>query len=159
MNNNLSYIKAGNGVNSVDEVIKTESVRQKLIYVTVTYTNETDRQINHLHYLGTLMLIKREDAKYRICSSAELTGADCDRVVWDGAAHTAEMTYYSIAEDYGNGGNYISSIAPGESIQVAMAWIVNENELPYMYLNLNSEGAALEFTDAVLGFGVADIRQ
>ncbi len=159
VNNTLSYIKAGDGVNSVDEIIKTESVRQKLIYVTVTYTNETDRQINHLHYLGTLMLINHEDGKYRICSSTELTGADCDRVVWDGAAHTAEMTYYSIAEDYGNGGNYISSIAPGESIQVAMAWIVNENELPYMYLNLNSEGAALEFTDTVLGFGVADIRQ
>lgn len=69
------------------------------------------------------------------------------------------MAYYSIAEDYGNGGNYISSIQPGESIQVAMAWIVNENELPYMYLNLNSEGAALEFTDAVLESGVADIRQ
>ena len=158
MNNNLSYIKAGNGVNSVDEVIKTESVRQKLIYVTVTYTNETDRQINHLHYLGTLMLINHEDGKYRICSSVDLTGADCDRVVWDGAAYAGEMAYYSIAEDYGNGGNYISSIAPGESIQVTMAWIVNENELPYMYLNLNSEGAALEFTDSVLESGVMDIR-
>ena len=39
-----------------------------------------------------------------------------------------------------------------------MAWIVNENELPYMYLNLNSEGAALEFTDSVLESGVMDIR-
>ena len=104
------------------------------------------------------MLINHEDGKYRICSSAELTGADCDRVVWDGAAYAGEMTYYSIAEDYGNGGNYISSIAPGESIQVTMAWIVNENELPYMYLNLNSEGAALEFTDSVLESGVMDIR-
>ena len=32
-------------------------------------------------------------------------------------------------------------------------------ELPYMYLNLNGEGGALEFTDTVLGSGVADIRQ
>lgn len=159
VNNTLSYIKAGDGVNSVDEIIKTESVRQKLIYVAVTYTNETDRQINHLHYLGTLMLINHEDGKYRICSSADLTGADCGRVVWDGTAYAGEMAYYSIAEDYGNGGNYISSIQPGESIQVAMAWIVNENELPYMYLNLNSEGAALEFTDSVLESGVVDICQ
>ena len=38
---------------------------------------------------------------------------DYDRVIWDGVARTAEMTYNSISEDYGNGGNYISSLKPG----------------------------------------------
>ena len=40
VNNTLSYIKSGNGIDSVDEIVKTESVKQKLVYATVTYTNK-----------------------------------------------------------------------------------------------------------------------
>ena len=69
------------------------------------------------------------------------------------------MTYYSVSEDYGNGGNYISSLKPGESIQVNMAWIVNENDLDNMYLNLNGDGGAYEFSDSILNTGLVDIRQ
>ena len=54
----------------------------------------------------------------KICKPAELPGKDYDRVIWDGVAHIAEMTYYSVSEDYGNGGNYIVSLKPGESISV-----------------------------------------
>ena len=53
----------------------------------------------------------------------------------------------------------ISSLKPGESIQVNMAWIVNENDLDHMYLNLDGGGAAYEFSDWVLKTGVVDIRQ
>lgn len=60
---------------------------------------------------------------------------------------------------YGNGGNYISSLKPGESIQVNMAWIVNENDLNNMYLNLNGDGAAYEFSDSMLKTGLVDIYQ
>ena len=69
------------------------------------------------------------------------------------------QTYNSISEDYGNGGNYISSLKPGESIQVNMAWIVNENDLNNMYLNLNGDGAAYEFSDSMLKTGLVDIYQ
>lgn len=159
VNNTLSYIKSGDGVNTVDEIVKTESMKQKLVYVTVTYTNKTDKEIDHLLYLGTLMLMNHEGGKYHICNHVELSGEDYDRVIWDGVAHTAEMTYYSVSEDYGNGGNYISSLMPGESKQVNMAWIVNENELDHMYLNLNGEGGALQFSDSTLKSGVVDICQ
>ena len=76
-----------------------------------------------------------------------------------GMAKTAEMTYMSVTEDYGNGDNYISSLNPGESIQVNMAWIVNENDLDNMYLNLNGDGAAFEFSESMLDVGLVDIRQ
>ena len=62
------------------------------------------------------------------------------------------------AEDYGNGGNYISSLKPGESIQVNMAWIVNENDLADMYLNLDGEGGAYDFNEGMLEAGVVDIK-
>ena len=47
----------------------------------------------------------------------------------------------------------------GESIQVNMAWIVNENDLNNMYLNLNGDGAAYEFSDSMLKTGLVDIYQ
>ena len=158
-NNTLSYIKSGDGVDTVDEIVKTESVKQKLVYATVTYTNTSDEEIYHMLYLGTLMLMNHEDGMYQIYMPEEQSGDDYDYVIWDGVARTAEMRYNSVSEDYGNGGNYISSLKPGESIQVNMAWIVNENDLDHMYLNLDGGGAAYEFSDWVLKTGVVDIRQ
>ena len=49
--NTLSYVKLGDGVDTVDEVVKTGSVPQKLVYVTVTYTNQSEEEINHMLYL------------------------------------------------------------------------------------------------------------
>lgn len=114
VNNTLSYIKSGNGVDSVDEIVKTESVKQKLVYASVTYANKTDKEINHMPYLGSLMLMNHEDGMYRIYVPEEQSGNDYDSIIWDGAAKTAEMTYMSVTEDYGNGDNYISSLNPGE---------------------------------------------
>ena len=159
VNNTLSYIKSGNGIDSVDEIVKTESVKQKLVYATVTYTNKSDEEINHMLYIGTLLLMDHEDGAYQIYDPTEQSGDDYDRVIWDSVARTAEMTYSSLSEDYGNGGNYISSLKPGESIQVNMAWIVNENDLNNMYLNLNGDGAAYEFSDSMLKTGLVDIYQ
>ena len=110
-------------------------------------------------YIGTLLLMDHEDGAYQIYDPTEQSGDDYDRVIWDGVARTAEMTYSSVSEDYGNGGNYITSLKPGESIQVNMAWIVNENDLNNMYLNLNGDGAAYEFSDSMLKTGLVDIYQ
>lgn len=38
-------------------------------------------------------------------------------------------------------------------------WIVNENDLNNMYLNLNGDGAAYEFSDSMLKTGLVDIYQ
>lgn len=159
VNNTLSYVKSGDGVDSVDEIVKTENMKQKLVYATVTYTNKSDREMNHMLYIGTLMLMNHKDGAYQIYHPQEQTGDYYDRVIWDGVADAAEMTYSSIYEDYGNGGNYISSLKPGERIQVNMAWIVNENDLNKMYLNLNGDGGAYEFSDSMLKTGLVDICQ
>ena len=67
------------------------------------------------------------------------------------------MKYCSVTENYGNGGNYIPSLKPGESIQISMAWIVNESDLTEAYLNLT--GSSYQFNDETLASGVIDIRQ
>lgn len=154
--NTLSYIRSGDGVETLDEVVKTESVQQKLVYVTVTYQNNTDTAINHMLYIGSLMRLKQENGKYQIYSHS---GEGYDYIRGDGVASAIGMTYFSQKEAYGNGGNYISSLKPGERVQVAMAWIVNENDLGNIYLNLCGSGGSLEFSEDVLRTGLVDIRQ
>lgn len=157
--NKLSYIREGDGVESLDELVNTRFVKQKLVYVTITYQNNTDSVLNHMLYLGSIMLLKHENGIYRIYERNEQSGEEYDHITGDGIARTGEMTYYSTQEAYGNGGNYISSLNPGERVQVEMAWIVNEDDLAYMYLNLCGSGAHLQFSEDMLQSGVVDIRQ
>lgn len=159
VNNTRSFIKSGNGIDTVDEIVKTESIKQKLIFTTLTYTNETDKDINHILYSGSLMLLDSIEGMYRICDSVVVSGLDYDRVSEDSVARIAEMTYYNVTEEFGNGGNYIPSLKAGESIQVNMAWIVNEDALEKMYLNLSGDFGTYEFTESMLEVGVVDICQ
>ena len=89
----------------------------------------------------------------------EVSGLDYDRVSEDSVARIAEMTYYNVTEEFGYGGNYIPSLKAGESIQVNMAWIVNEDVLEKMYLNLSGDFGTYEFTESMLDVGVVDICQ
>ena len=157
--NTLNYVKNGDGIDSLDEVVMSEDVKQKLVYVTVTYTNDSDEEIDHMLYLGSLLTMTRENGKAQIYVSSEQSGDTYDHITWDGVAYTGEMVYYNVSENYGNGGNYISSIKPGESIQLNMAWIVNETDLPGLYLNLTGDGVTYEFSDYILKNGLVDIRE
>lgn len=155
--NNLSYVKSGDGVENLDQVVKEASVNQKLVYVTATYTNDTDAEINHMLYLGCIMLMKHEDGNYRVYAAEEEPGEGYDYVMGDGAARAYEMTYFSAKEDYGDGGNYIASLKPGESTEIEMAWIVNEDDLKDMYLNLNGCGGAYSIEETDMETGVVFI--
>ena len=53
----------------------------------------------------------------------------------------------------------ISSIKPDESVQLNMAWIVNENDLENLYLNVTGDGASYEFSENILKNGLVDIRK
>lgn len=155
--NNLSYVKSGDGVDTLDQVVDKKSVDQKLVYATVTYTNTTDAEINHMLSIGSIMLMKHEDGEYRVYDAEEESGEGYDYIMGDGVARTAEMVYSSVKEDDENGKNYISSLKPGESITVEMAWIVNEDNLKDMYLNLNGDGDAYSIEDYLMKTGVVYI--
>lgn len=155
--NTISYIKEGDGVNTLDEIVKTKTEQQKLVYTTVTYTNTSDQEVNHILYIGSLMKLHSDGSTYEAYVPEEESGDGYDRTTWDSAARTGEMKYYSVTDNYGNGGNYIPTLKPGESIQISMAWIVNESDLTEAYLNLN--GSSYQFNDETLASGVIDIRQ
>ena len=153
--NHLSYIKKGDGVNNLDSVVREENMDQKLLFLTVTYTNISEEELNHMLYLGTLIaLSKQNDGTYTIYMPGTEAGKDYDYYISDSVAKTAEMTYSSVQDDYGEGKNYIPSLKPGESVQVNMAWIVNEKDIKNLYLNLNGTGGCYEITENMCHTGV-----
>ena len=155
----INYIKYGNGIDTLNEVVDSREVPQKLVYVTVEYTNTSAEKLNEILFFGNLMKIVEENGQMKM-----YTGKASDKsTAWDdavpaGIAHNREMWYYDV-----HGGerrnNYITNLEAGETAAVHMAWLVPEEELGYLYLNLDTFGGSYEFSESSLNLGYVDIRQ
>lgn len=99
--------------------------------------------------LGLMLLMVH--GKVQLYIPTEQAGDGYDYISWAGVAKTGEMVYYSVSENYGNGA--------GESVQLNMAWIVNESDLKNLYLNVTGDGASYEFSEYILKKGLVDIRK
>lgn len=155
----INYIKNGDGINSVNEVTESREVPQKLVYVTVEYKNTGDSEVNEFLFWGSLLKIVQKNDHMEIYQGNRAEAATAwDDAIAEGAAGFTEMWYYDI-----HGGerrnNYINHLKAGETAVVHMAWLVPEEELQYMYLNLDTSGGAYEFDEAALENGYVDIRQ
>ena len=155
----INYLKFGDGVNSVNTVVESREVPQKLVYVTVEYTNKGAEELEELLFFGSLMKFAEENGQVkRYDGRAFGPNADWDDAVPAGAARHVEMWYYDV-----HGGerhnNYITHLKAGETATVHMAWLVPEEELPYLYLNLDSYGDSYDLCDHSLEVGYVDIRR
>ncbi len=155
----IDYIRYGDGINSLNEVVESREVPQKLVYVTVEYTNTGSGALDEVLFFGNLMKIEERDGQMALYRERAPEGsAAWDEAVPAGAAHFAEMWYYDV-----HGGerhnNYITNLEAGGTATVHMAWLVPEEELGYLYLDLCTHGSAYEFVEDSLAVGYVDIRQ
>lgn len=155
----IHYIKYGDGINTLNEVMDSREVPQKLVYVTVEYTNTGTEQLEEVLFWGNLLKIVEENGQMKLYKGK----ASDERVVFDeavpqGVAHFAEMWYYDVhGGEWHN--NYITNLKAGETATVHMAWLVPEEELKYLYLDLNTSGSSYAFCEESLAIGYVDIRQ
>lgn len=155
----IHYIKYGDGINSLNEVMDTRKVPQKLVYVTVEYTNTGTEQLDEVLFFGNLLKIVEENGQMKLYKGkASDENVVFDEAVPQGTAYFTEMWYYDV-----HGGerhnNYITNLKAGETATVHMAWLVPEEELKYLYLDLNTSGSSYEFCEKSLAIGYVDIRQ
>lgn len=151
------YIKYGDGVDTLDEIVDTETVSQKLVYVTKEFTNTSEETYTNVLYYLPMIYLKETDGMLRLIEKPEDD-------IWDYVAHTGaggsnEMYYHDVHPEPGttNGGNYIPSLAPGETVTVHLAWIVDEDELDTLYLSLDP--SAYTITERALEIGYVNLRQ
>lgn len=156
----IQYIKEGDA-DSLSEVVRSRQVPQKLVYVTVEYANEGEEELSDVLFMGTLERITKKDGQmhmsmgysYEEPKEGDAWSIACNR----GLSAYQEMYYYDVFGGERNN-NYIDSILPGETKTVHMGWIVTEEELGFLYLNLDTYGG-MEFSESSLALGYVDIRQ
>lgn len=150
--NHLCYVKRGNGINTLDKVVGESYVNQKIVYATLTYTNLSNVKANQLMYHGNLLYIKHEDKKCKFYEPFG-QGKGYDYILADGLPGGHWWSYFRDEKDQVNESNYIESLEAGESIQVELAWIVNENDLKNLYLNVN-DSTNKEYSESMTSIGI-----
>ena len=144
--NTLYFMKWGDGVNSINEVLETKTTNTKLVYIEVDYTNPSDANpiIDFLFHCELYPLNDMGDyyeiSKYTL--KKEIEG--CDGVTADICNPTVSTIFYSNGTNAENK-NHISYIAPGETHTVYHLFLVQEDELDNMYIDLQESLGAGEF--------------
>lgn len=155
----MNYIKYGDGVDTVTEIAFSEQVPQKLVYITVEYTNTGDTPLKDVLFYGNLLTLEEDGGRFRIREGrTPAAGEDWDAAVMKGIAGVRYLYYYDVHGGE-RGNNYISDIEPGGTVTLHLGWIVPEEELKYLYLNLDPMGGEYCFTEEALETGYVDIRQ
>ena len=154
----ISYIKSGDGVNTLDEVVKTETVEQKLVYLTVAYTNPGSETLQNICFRINLCGIAEKEGGYFMYSNRAELRSDvlCDYANATGAARF-EMGYYDMHGGR-KGVNYITELKPQETVVIHAGCIVNADELPYLFVDLNAVYGA-DYYQETAAQRYVDIRQ
>lgn len=157
--NEIQFIKRGDGVETLDEVTGNQTAEQRLVYVTVEYRNDTDQPLYDYCFYPTIELLKSDGEAVITYSRAKEAGADEIRQSGLAGIGTAEMRYFDTrSQEERNGSNYIDVLESGESAVVHMGYVINEDELGYMYLRLDNSGMLFDYSKEELR-GCVDIRQ
>ncbi len=155
----IEFVNFGDGVERLDEVVGEKTTGQRFVYLTLAYTNHGSEDIKDVLFCPSVSPIVSEGDSYRIYQGS-LPGAD--DASWDYARDKSllmkggEMSYYDVRGGE-RGNNYIPEIKAGETAEVHVGYFVNEDELPYLYLD--PKGIGSEFTEENLAAGFVDIRQ
>ena len=151
--NTLKYYVAGDGIDTQDQLVKTETEKQKLVYATVEFTNTSGQDAENVHFLTELRRIvvnsdQTLEEKPEVLASQGLGAyikGFADRYGYDtikatGHGTECEMGWYDVFQKDGSteGINYNPHISAGEKMRIHFAWIVDENDFPNLYLNVNS---------------------
>ena len=156
--NTIQFVKAGDGISVLTEIVAEKEEPTRLVAVTFEVTNNTEETLEHVHYLADYLTLEETADGYAIWEPTPDADVDYDYVSMSRVR--GEMRYYSVVDDYyGNGGNYIPSLAPGETATVQVGFLVSESQLDKLYLNLDGTGISSEFDEGSMAIGYVDIRQ
>lgn len=159
----LEYIKSGDGINTTDEVVKTETLPQKIVYATVKYENNGTETLHDIMYNGGIAFLEEKGsqmqfADYFLLSDEEKASIDCDYRELERVGFSQEV-YLSDVTGGERNNNYINELKPGESVTIHFAFKIPEEKLGEMYLTLSNTGGVYSYDETSLAVGYVDIRQ
>lgn len=159
----LEYIKSGDGLNTTDEVVKTETLPQKIVYAAVKYENNGTETLHDIMYNGGIAFLEEKGsqmqfADYFLLSDEEKASIGCDYRELERVGFSQEV-YLSDVTGGERNNNYINELKPGESVTIHFAFKIPEEKLGEMYLTLSNTGGVYSYDETSLAVGYVDIRQ
>ncbi len=159
VNNVIAYEKCGNGIDQLDEVVETKEVKEKILYIEVAYTDISDQQTGDTMFQCSLLWAKETGDGYETVDVYAKDDVDYDSYYGQNYQISDVPLYYyngkSVEEK-----NHLIRVQPGETRTVTLAFLVTEDELPYLYLDLFSGNSDFtQFRQSALQYGYVDIRQ
>lgn len=159
----LEYIKSGDGINTTDEVVKTETLPQKIVYATVKYENNGTETLHDIMYNGGIAFLEEKGsqmqfADYFLLSDEKKASIGCDYRELERVGFSQEV-YLSDVTGGERNNNYINELKPGESVTIHFAFKIPEEKLGEMYLTLSNTGGVYSYDETSLAVGYVDIRQ
>lgn len=127
--NLLSYernrYKLGDGKDTVDELVDSQTVNVKFVYLTTTVKNTSKQATEVIYMHPSLQVLKSEKNTWKYAE---------DDTFSEDSIMTGEVDYL---EPHGNGKSYynIGSIQPGQTVKINLGYFVDEDKLDSMFLD------------------------
>lgn len=157
----FDYIKLGNGIETTDYVVNTKKVTPKFVLAEVSYTNHGEQPLANVQVNSTLLTLREQDGSMEFCQMPHLDGYGSEWDICEDSFHllNKECPAYFEIKNAASEKNYISNLQPGETAILVTGFFVAEEDLPYLYLNLDPYAGCYQFNETGLDIGYTDIRQ
>ncbi len=140
----VASVNPGDGVNSLAEVGSPKEVPMKLLCATVEYTNTGKEDYADLYFYGGLELLTEDGGTWTTFVPEGLSEAESLELT----AAAREMQYYDVPGQTVSK-NYLPELKAGQTQIIHYAWLVPEESLGSIYLNLTGS-PLLQFNGAGL---------
>ena len=117
--------KLGNGKDSIDELVESQLVNPKFVYLTTTVKNIEKKATEEIYMHPSLQVLKSKNNTWNDAGE-------------DGMAEESIMTHeVDYLEPHGNGKSFynIGSIQPGQTLKINLGYFVDEDKLDSIFLD------------------------
>ena len=157
----VKYIKSGDGINTIDEVVDMKEIPMKIVYVTVEYKNNGNTTLSNVMFNGGIAFLTERGNEMQFdgyTNEKPEAGDTWDYVDEDYVGFGQE---HYLMDVYGGErhNNYIDTLKSGETVIVHMAFKVPEEKLSEMYLTLSNCGGSYYYDATSMELGYVDIRR
>ncbi|MEH7387296.1 anti-sigma factor [Bacillus sp. JJ1521] len=122
---NRDVYKVGNGKDSVDELVESQLVNLKFVYLTTTVKNISKKKTEEIYMHPSLRVLKSERNAWNYAG---------ENGIAEEGIMTGEVDYL---EPHGNGKSFynIGSIQPGQTMKINLGYFVDEDKLDSIFLD------------------------
>lgn len=135
--NTRGYIKLGDGINTIDEVVKEENIPMHILKLNVTYTNLAD-ETNDICIDPTLINIRNGAYQW-------LEHSDNDEYIVEDSVRVHDVGSHFAFDSEKKGSKNHVILEPGESTEVELAFFVADDETDDLYTYFQMSGNTLKF--------------